>query len=93
MSLFFNIFPKLIDAFASSRHEFTFYVAVEIGLLHSEPFPLLRYWGIGDLRSVASEAQTNGSPTGQGQDCGVDGPEVPSGTTATTLVSDVRYVG
>jgi hypothetical protein len=48
-------------------------VAVEIQVFHSQtihkqPFPLTHCCGIGDLPSVASEAQTNGSPTVQGQD-------------------------
>jgi hypothetical protein len=33
-----------------------------------QPFPLLHYCGISDLSSVASEAKTNESPTGQGED-------------------------
>jgi hypothetical protein len=61
-------------------HEFKNSVAVEIGLLHSQPFTkqpftLLHYCRIGDLPGFASEAQTNGSPTVQGQDCRTIGPE------------------
>lgn len=38
--------------------------------VRQQPFPL-RCRGIGDLPSVASEAETNGNPMGQGQDCRV----------------------
>jgi hypothetical protein len=70
VSLFFNIIPEHIDALAPSWHEFKNFVAVEIGLLHSQPFTNSHFHFFvtvetGDLPSVASEAQTNGSPTGQ----------------------------
>jgi hypothetical protein len=42
--------------------------AVAFSATHAQPLPVLRYTAIGDLPSVASDAQTNGSPTGQGQD-------------------------
>jgi hypothetical protein len=37
-------------------------------------FSLLKFCGIGDLTSFASEAETNGSPTEQGQDSRVHSP-------------------
>jgi hypothetical protein len=64
-------------------------LAFAITANHQQPFALLHYCGIGDLPSVASEAQTNGSPMVQGQDYRVDSPEVSNETTATTLVSHV----
>jgi hypothetical protein len=66
--LFFNIIPEHIDAFVPFWHEFKNSFAAEIGILHSQPFttpfPLLHYCGIGNLPSVSSEAQTNGSTIG-----------------------------
>jgi hypothetical protein len=64
--------PDHFDAFFPTWREFQKFrrgtnLALAFATLHKQPF-LLHYCGIGDLLSVASEAQTNGSPTGQGQD-------------------------
>jgi hypothetical protein len=37
VSLFFNIILEHIDAFIPSWHEFKISVAIELGLLHSQP--------------------------------------------------------
>jgi hypothetical protein len=37
VSLFFNIIPEHNDAFVPLWHEFKYSIAVEIGLLHSQP--------------------------------------------------------
>jgi hypothetical protein len=61
--------------------------------IRKQLFSLLHCCQISDLQSVASEIQTNGSTVGQGQDYRVDGPEVPSETTAITLTSNLHCVG
>jgi hypothetical protein len=74
VTLFFTIIPEHIYAFVTSWQKYKNSVAVEIEFLHLQLFMnshfhcLLHYYGIGDLPNVASEAQTNGSLTGQGQD-------------------------
>jgi hypothetical protein len=51
---------------------------VEVRLLsyatiHQQPFPVLHYCGMGDLPSVALEAQTNEGQLGQSQGYRLDG--------------------
>ena len=52
--LFFTRIPEQIDAFVPFLHEFKNSDIVEIGLLHSQPFPLPHYYGIGELPDTAS---------------------------------------
>jgi hypothetical protein len=65
ISLFFNIIPEYIDKFVPSCYEFKQCRgrnrALAFAANHEQPFPL-HYCGIGDLTSVASEAQINGGP-------------------------------
>jgi hypothetical protein len=77
-----------VDAFAQYMQDFNNFAAVEISLLHSQPFTNVSFHFpvIVDLTThVASVDKTNDTPTGQGLGYKGEGPEVIGRTTTTAL--------
>ena len=97
MSLFFSRISENIDAFVKSRHDFNSSAAVEVRILHSQPFTNSRFHFLVIVESMASRVASGIKQVvnrrGKVRGIKVDGREFNGRTTTSTLVSIVCRVG